>query len=133
MIDVIPSILALLAADAPFMASIGGRLYYAKATQLQAPIYPDVIVYAVTGASTQGLAGTSPPWTQRVSVDVRGENAQEVGTITEHVYRVLDNYQGTVGRLTVQWCHQVSDVSSSDDTSGINGRVVDFRVTHHPA
>lgn len=131
--DVIPAVLAILAADAPFMAAIGNRLYYARALQTGKPVYPDVLVYAVTGAHTEGLGGTSPPWTQRVSVDVRGDNAQQVGAVTDHVYRILENFRGPSGQSVIEWCAPVSDVASLDDTSGLDSRVVDFRVTHHPA
>lgn len=135
MIDIIPVVLKMLGDDAQFMAAVGGRLYYMNAPNPvpNTAYLPDAIVYPVTGTPSEGLRGTGPPWTQRVAIDVRSENAGAVGPIMVHVYRILENFTGTVGQSVIQWCAPVSDVPSSDDTSGINGRVVDFRITHHPA
>lgn len=136
MIDVIPAVLAILKADSIFMAAIQNRLFHEKSEQpatIQDTFKPDTIVYAISGQHTEGIEGTTYPWIQRVSVDCRGARSSETAAIAGHVYRILENFQGTIGQSLIQGCHPVSDVASSDDTSGIKSRVIDFRITHAPA
>lgn len=127
----IPAIRSLLLAAPGVTSVVAQRVWLLTAAEGQP--YPDIVVYEVSGAPWEGLAGAMGTSGRRITVECRSTVYKQADDLGEIALAVIGNFYGVVGDQHIEQCVLVSDVPDRDETSAVYRRIMDFRVTHRLA